>query len=233
VSHPPVLALVPARGGSKGIPGKNVRPLAGKPLLAHTLEQALGARTPMRVVVSTDDDEIAEVAFSCGAEVVRRPDALAGDTASSESALLHALDALEAADGYIPELVVFLQCTSPLRRPGDIDGAVEALRAAGADSLLSVVASHRFLWRIGPEGAAESVNYDWRRRPRRQDRAAEYAENGSIYVFRPAVLRQGGNRLGGRIALYEMDEWSAVDIDSPADFELAGWLMERRAAETP
>ncbi|MCI0395813.1 MAG: acylneuraminate cytidylyltransferase family protein [Chloroflexi bacterium] len=220
-----IWALIPARGGSKGIPRKNIRPLAGKPLLAHTVEQALAASQVSRVIVSTDDEEIGAVAQHYGAEVVWRPAEISGDTATSESALRHALDALAKSEGYEPDLVLFLQCTSPLRRPGDIDQAIQTLVAAGADSLLSVVPSHRFLWRVAEEGQPASLNYDYRHRPRRQDRPPEYVENGSIYLFKPWVLRQGNNRLGGKIALYVMDEWSAIDVDSPADWQLCECLL--------
>ena len=122
-----VIALIPARGGSKGIPRKNLQSLAGKPLIAHTIEHARQARSVGRVVVSTDDAEIAAVSKQYGAEVVWRPAAISGDTASSESALLHALEYLQQTEGYESDLLVFLQCTSPLTLPEDIDGTVQAL----------------------------------------------------------------------------------------------------------
>lgn len=222
-----ILAIIPARGGSKGIPGKNLRPLAGRPLLAHTITQAVGASLVNRVVVSTDDHAIAVVARQYGADLIIRPDAISGDTASSESALLDAIDQLERVEGYLPDLIVFLQCTSPLRRPDDIDLAITAMLDQGADSLLSVVPSHRFLWQKN-DGRAAPINYNYRQRQRRQDRAPEYWENGSIYVLRPWVLRDHQNRLGGTIALYEMPEWSAVDIDTPDDFALCEWLIGRQ-----
>jgi CMP-N,N'-diacetyllegionaminic acid synthase len=221
---PEVLAIIPARGGSKGIPGKNLRPLAGKPLLVHTIEHALAAAQVSRVVVSTDDAEIADVARRAGAEVVDRPAEIAGDDAPSEAALRHVLDVLAARERYAPDLVVFLQCTAPIRRPGDVDGAIRKLVESGADSLLSVVPAHCFLWRE-TDGRAVAVNYDPERRPRRQDRAPEYRENGSIYVFAPRVLRERHNRLGGEIVLYEMDARSAVDIDDPEDLALCEHLL--------
>jgi len=229
---PSVLAIIPARGGSKGLPRKNVRLLAGKPLLAHTITCARAARSVTRVVVSTDDPEIAQVATEYGAEVVTRPAALSGDTATSESALLHALDVLQQREGYAPELVVFLQCTTPLRRPADIDAAVERLRQAGADSLLTLVSTHRFLWRL-EDGEPRPVNYDYRRRPRRQDRAPEYFENGSFYIFRPWVLRQLNNRLGGKITFHPMEERSGVDIDSAEDLALCEMMLAREASAPP
>lgn len=122
-----ILTIIPARGGSKGIPRKNARPLAGKPLIAHTIEHAWQARSVSRVVVSTDYPEIAAVAQRYGAKVVWRPAEISGDTATSESALLHVLNYLRDREGYEPDLVVSLQATSPLRQPDDIQNTIETL----------------------------------------------------------------------------------------------------------
>lgn len=214
-----VLALIPARGGSKGLPGKNIRPLRGTPLVAHSVHQALASRLVSRVFVSTDADEIAAVAREHGAGIIPRPAAISGDAASSEAALLHALDWLRDGEGWVPDLVCFLQCTSPIRAASDIDDAIERLHAEGADSLLSVSPSHRFLWRQGPDGA-EAINYDWRTRPRRQDMAPQFVENGSFYLFRPDGLRATNNRLHGRVAMHPMSELAALEIDSLLDFQL-------------
>lgn len=222
-----VVALIPARGGSKGIPRKNLHLLAGKPLLAHSIEHASQSTMVGRIVVSTDDAEIGAVARQYGAEVIWRPDDLSGDMASSESALLHALDHLRDTEGYAPDLVVFLQATSPLRAPGSLDQAIEQLLTCEADSLVSVVPAHVFLW-SQEDGLAQPLNYDPRNRPRRQDRPAEYIENGSIYVFRPWVLRELNSRLGGKIALFVMEPWSAIDIDTPADVELCEQIIASR-----
>ena len=214
-----VLCIIPARGGSKGIPRKNLQPLAGKPLLAHSILQSLSATQVTRTVVSTDDEEIASVTREYGADVVYRPEAISGDTASSESALQHCLTYLADNESYEPDLVVFLQCTSPLRRSDDIDNAIAKLVADGADSLVSVVPVVVWLWRL-VEGQPTSFNYDHLNRKRRQDRPAEYNENGSIYVFKPWVLMELNNRLGGQVSLYEMDEWSNLDIESWTDLQL-------------
>lgn len=227
-----VLTLILARGGSKGLPGKNIRPLLGLPLIAHSIRQARQAQGVSRVCVSTDDEAIAAVSRAHGAEVIPRPAAISGDTASSESALLHALDHLQAGEAWQPDLVCFLQCTSPIRAGDDIDRAITTLQAESADSLLSVSPSHRFLWRRAADGSAESLNYDWRARPRRQDMAPQFVENGSIYLFRPADFRAGGNRLAGRIALHEMDEDAALEIDSLLDFQLVEAVMAARADRT-
>jgi YrbI family 3-deoxy-D-manno-octulosonate 8-phosphate phosphatase len=220
-----VLAIIPARGGSKGVPRKNVRPFLGKPLLAHSIEHARQAPSVGRVVVSTDDAEIAAVARRYGAEVVERPAEISGDAAASEAALLHVLDHLEAAEGYVPELVVFLQATSPLRRPGAVQAAIDLLRREQADSLLSGSPVHGFLWRQHA-GRLTSVSMDYRNRPRRQDIGEDFIDNGSIYIFKPRVLREHGNRLGGKIVLFPDDPLHIFQIDEPSDLE----LMERLAA---
>lgn len=225
-----IVAIIPARGGSKGIPGKNVHPLAGRPLIVHTIEQARCSELISLTVVSTDDQAIAEVSRQAGAMVIQRPADLSGDTASSESALIYTINTLASEHGIAPELVVFLQCTSPLRRDGDIDKAIRTLHDKHADSLLSVSSSHRFLWEEN-EGVARSINYDFRNRPRRQDMQPQYAENGSIYVFRPQALLASGNRLSGKIALYRMDEDAAVDIDTMIDMKLAEALLLERAGK--
>lgn len=218
-----IVAIIPARGGSKGIPRKNVLPLAGKPLIVHSIEQAEKSSCITLTVVSTNDDEIARVSEEAGAKVIRRPDEICGDTASSESALIHAIKAL-AFEEIIPDLVVFLQCTSPIRRAGDIDLAVATLVNQNADSLLSVSPNHRFLW-TEVDGQAKPINYDFRHRPRRQDMTPQFVENGSIYVFRPEGLLETGNRLFGKVVLYRMGEEAAIDIDSPSDMLMAEILI--------
>jgi N-acylneuraminate cytidylyltransferase len=226
------IAIIPARGGSKGIPRKNVRPLAGKPLLAHSIQQAYASGVVDRVLVSTDDTEIAAASWQHGAEVVWRPAEISGDQASSESALLHALDYFADGDGRDPNLVVFLQATSPLRRADDIRKAVETLQDEQADSLFSACALQGFIWRV-EEGIPQSFNYEHAARPRRQEAPDDVVENGSIYVFKPWVLRQFQNRLGGRIAVYRMDSEHYFQIDEAGDFEiLEAFMGNRRRAST-
>lgn len=222
-----VLAIIPARGGSKRIAGKNTRPLAGRPLVAHTIAHALAASSVDEVVVSTDCDAIAAIATAMGAAVCRRPESLAGDTATSESALLHVLDTRRAQGWDDPELVAFLQCTSPIRAPDDIDRAIAQLRRDELDSLLSACVNTRFCWGLDAAGQPMSLNYDFRHRRREQDLAPQYQENGSIYLFRPWLLRQSGNRLGGRMGVYVMDYWASFQVDEPEDLELIAWIMSR------
>ena len=225
-----VLAVIPARGGSKGIPGKNLIPLAGKPLIAYTVEQARKAASVSRVVVSTDSDDIAAVARAHGAEVVARPAELARDRASSESALKHCLDHLRTRQGYVPDLVVFLQATSPLRRAAQIDEAVATLRREQADSLFSCCQAPGFMWRR-TGGEVTPVNYDPRQRPRRQDAPEDVVENGSIYVFRPWVLAELGCRLGGRISVYPMRTLESWQIDEPDDVEVVEMFLREEFSD--
>ena len=224
--RPHVVAIIPARGGSKRLPRKNLMPVAGRPLVAHSIAHARQSRFVAEVYVSTEDPEIAGVARAYGADVVRRPAELAEDRATSEAALLHVLDERLRGGLPDPDLVVFLQCTSPVRRPDDIDGAVETLLLAGAESLFSACENNRLIWAL-KDGRPYSVNYDYQSRRREQDMEVQYRENGSIYVFRPEVLREHGNRLGGRIAVYEMDYWSSFQIDAAEHAELIEWVMRR------
>lgn len=182
-------------------------------MLQWTIEQARQASSVDAVYVSSDGDEILEFAAAAGATPVRRPPDLSGDHASSESALRHALG--EVGDGV--ETVVFLQATSPLRLPGDIDGAVETLREQGADSVFAASRMRNFMWERNGTDLA-SVNYDFRNRTRRQDHSGEtWVETGSIYVFRPEALLAHDNRLSGKIAMHELQAWQAFEVDEHED----------------
>jgi N-acylneuraminate cytidylyltransferase len=217
------LAIIPARGGSKRVPRKNLYVLEGRPLVVHSIEHALAAQEVDAVCVSTEDAEVAAVAEEAGADVVLRPTELASDSATSESALLHVLDSRSGGD---PELVVFLQATSPVRTGSDIDAAVRRLRDTGADSLFSACRDHGLLW-LDTDDGPQPQNYRPATRLREQDMAPQYRENGSIYVFRPQILRESGTRLGGRIAIHEMDSWSSIQIDTLDDIDLAAWVISR------
>lgn len=219
------VAIIPARGGSKGIPRKNLVDVCGKPLIAWSILQAKNARHVDSVWVTSDDDEILEVADSFGARPIRRPAEFSGDQASSESAWLHALEVIEAHDIAV-DLVVAMQATSPIRESSDLDGGLQALREHGYDSLLSVAEVEDFFtWRLGDEGGAQSVNYDYRNRKRRQQIEKRYLENGSFYIFRPQQLRRENNRLGGHIGLFVMGRYKMFQIDNPEDIELCAAVM--------
>ncbi|QQD77045.1 acylneuraminate cytidylyltransferase family protein [Curtobacterium sp. YC1] len=226
-----VLAVVPARAGSKGIPGKNLRTVAGRSLVRRAVESARLASRIDDVVVTTDGDAIAAEARAAGAIVVRRPTDLAGDEASSESALLHVLDTLAAdGDGTLPEVLVFLQATSPFIDPADLDRAVARVVDDHADTVFAAAPSHAFLWRTASDGSAVAVNHDAAVRPRRQDREPEYRETGAFYVMRTAGFLAHRHRFHGRIELAVVDAAGAIDIDDPADLALADALAPTRYA---
>jgi YrbI family 3-deoxy-D-manno-octulosonate 8-phosphate phosphatase len=212
------VAVIPARGGSKGVPGKNVAPVGGVPLIARAVAAALAAGI-VDVRVSTDDAGIAAAARAAGAGVIDRPAELAGDTATSEAALLHALDVL-AAEGLEPEALAFLQATSPFIEPVPLARAVQRVLDGEADSVLSAFATYAFLWRRDGAGAA-GVNHDASFRPRRQDREPHFQETGAFYVLRTAGFRAAGFRFFGRTTIQEVAADRALEIDDLHELELA------------
>jgi N-acylneuraminate cytidylyltransferase/CMP-N,N'-diacetyllegionaminic acid synthase len=220
-----VLALIPARGGSKGIPQKNIVELAGDPLIAHTIQAGLEARQIDRVIVSSDEDEIRSVARTHGADVpFRRPADLATDDAPTGPVVEHAIEWL-AERGETYESVVVLQPTSPLRTAGDIDGAVQRYNDEQACSVVSVAPDHSYRWRRRPDGA-ERINYA-KQRQRRQDKQPEYVENGAIYIVDVESFMSTGDLQSGVTVLYEMDPKRSVDIDTQFD----RWLVEQIMTE--
>lgn len=230
---PEILALIPARGGSKSLPRKNVLPLGGIPLIGHTIRAAQAASLVTRIAVSTEDSEIAGLARRFGAEVINRPIALAGDEATSESALVHALDHLEAVEGYRPDILCFLQCTSPLTAPEDIDGVLGTMIAANADTALAVTPFHHFLWQHDSQGDAVGVNHDKAVRLRRQDRQKEFLETGAVYAMSAKGFQIARHRFFGKTVLHEMPASRVLEIDYPEDFLLAAERMNTLKKATP
>ncbi len=224
------IAIIPARGGSKGIPRKNVRRLGGKPLIVHTLLHAKQTPGLDRIVVTTDDPEITALSNQVGVEVIQRPGRISGDTATTESALHHVLDHLQDVEHYEPDLVVLLQATSPLREPQDIQNAIDTLQREQADSLFSACRVHGFIWRSTAD-TLSALTYDPTQRCRRQEIAETiWEENGSIYIFKPYVLRTYNNRLGGKIAVYPMDRLDSFQVDEPDDLQLIETILVGKEA---
>jgi len=219
------VAIILARGGSKGIPRKNIVDFCGKPLLAWTVEQCLGASGVDSIWISSDSDEILNAGSTYGARPIRRPPDLSGDTASSESGWLHAIDVIEKETGEV-NAVLAPQVTSPLRESSDIEGGLDIFATGAYDSLFSCsVAEDLYFWQRNNDGMLESVNYDWRNRKRRQDHRSQYIENGSFYIFAPEVLRKFNNRFGEHIGMVEMEFWKTFEIDSPETLRLCAALM--------
>ncbi len=228
-----ILGLIPARGGSKAIPHKNIVPLAGKPLLAYTCEAALASCCLTRVVLNTDDPRIAEVGRACGVEVpFLRPAELAQDDTPILPVIRHTLAWLEEHDGFSVDVVVLLQPTSPLRRAEHIDAAVGLLLEKDADTVVSVVeVPHQFnpvsLMRLDEDGWLRPYQ-EGAMILRRQDKPRLYARNGpAVLVVRRGTL-EGGELYGERTLPYEMDAASSLDIDAPDDLVLAEFWLQRR-----
>ncbi|WP_330338182.1 N-acylneuraminate cytidylyltransferase [Streptomyces sp. NBC_00557] len=230
-----VLAVIPARGGSKGVPAKNLAPVGGVPLVARAVRECRATRLVTDVVVSTDDQAIAAAAREAGAEVVLRPAAIAGDTATSEAAVLHAMDAHEALHGAPVDVVLLVQCTSPFIVREDIDGVAGAVVENGADTAVTVAPFHGFIWR---EADAESeggvgVNHDKSYRPRRQDRPQDFLETGAAYAMDAAGFREHQHRFFGRTELVRTDPARVLEIDDPHDLARARALAPLFDADRP
>jgi CMP-N,N'-diacetyllegionaminic acid synthase len=224
-ASPFVAAIIPARGGSKRVERKNLRPFAGVPLLVHTIRAAQGASHVREVFVSTEDAEIARVAVEFGATVIERPRELATDTAGTEPVLFHAVDWL-TAQGRTPDVVVLLQATSPLRPAKPIDEAIEKV-LAGADSCVSVTRNDEHFWLGRLEGDRFTPNRAVGHRPRTQEIAPMYHENGAIYAVRTTYLQREKLRMGGDLRAVVLEPHEAIDIDTPEQFEFAEFYASR------
>ncbi|MFH0793484.1 MAG: HAD hydrolase family protein [bacterium] len=221
------VALIPARGGSKGIPGKNIKLLAGRPLIYWACKAAEEARSIKAVYVSTNDSKIADVARSFGLSklhVIDRAPETATDSASTESCMLDFAKRVKFAN------VILLQATSPLITSNDLDRAVEVFEKRRCDSVISIVRQKRFIWKQGAKGLIEPANYNPRKRPRRQDHEGFYVENGAIYLTSLKVLLEHGCRVGNRVAYVEMAPDTYFEIDEPDDWRVVEMLLERRLA---
>ncbi len=218
------IALIPLRGGSKSIPDKNIRHIAGKPLCAWVLEAACQSGVFSQVVVSTDSPKIAEVVRRLGlpVDILDRPAEFATDSASTESVMLHAAKELEF------DVLVTIQATSPLVIPEDFKRAQKLFDAGGYDSLLTAVRTRRFFW--NDDGTA--LNYAPQQRPRRQDFSGSLMENGAFYFTKRTALENTGCRLGGRIGIYEMADSTAVEIDEPEDWAVVETALFGRKMST-
>lgn len=220
------IAIILARGGSKGIPNKNIIDFCGKPLIAWTIENCLdgGANS---VWVSSDSDEILSIASKFGANTIKRPNDISGDFATSESAWLHALNYVELLEKIQIDWILAPQVTSPLRESSDIKKAISLANENINDSFFSCsIAEDLFFWQKNEAGKLDSINYDWRNRKRRQDIPSQYIENGSFYLFKPEVLRSTNNRFGSKIGLVEMEFWKMFEIDSFDDLKMCSALMK-------
>ena len=232
MTRAPVLGLVPARGGSKGVPGKNLKPLAGHSLLDYTARAARESGVIDRLVLSTDSADIADAGRRAGLEVpFLRPAMLAADDTPMAPVIQHALAEL-SRQGWSPEIVVLLQPTSPLRRPNHIREAVTLLRDTGADSVVTVVEVPRhlspdYVMRI-EHGRLQPFLPEGKRVTRRQDARPAYARDGTVYAFFRATIEKTGGIYGEDCRPLLIDSRDSLSIDSPADWDEAERLLARR-----
>lgn len=215
-----IVSLVPLRGGSKSIPYKNIKEMAGKPLCFWVLQAATGSKYIDEVWVSTEDKKIKDVVLGLGlgVKVLDRPAELATDTSSTESVMLHFAERTEFG------VLNLIQATSPLTTSEDLDKAIEQFFKEGNDSLLSGVLHKKFFWT--PEG--KPLNYDYTKRPRRQEFSGVVHENGAFYLTVREMLFTNKNRLGGRIGIFLLPEERGIDIDEPADWPVAEKMLKNR-----
>ena len=220
-----VSAIILARAGSKGVPGKNIIDFCGKPLLAWTIEQCINTQDVDDVWVSSDSEKILAVGCRYGAKPLLRPGNISGDQSTSESGWLHALDQIENKASSV-DLVVAPQVTSPIRQSSDISNALAEMRRRNLDSLLTVSEiADFFIWTHSGKGKPESVTYDYLNRKPRQLIENRFLENGSFYIFSPKILRENKNRLGGEIGFKIMDKHKMFEIDDLDDLRLCEIIM--------
>ena len=231
---PDLLFLIPARGGSKGIPKKNIADVGGRPLIAWSIEAGLGAHHRGRIIVSTDSAEIADVARGCSAEVpFLRPAEFSNDDATSLDMALHSLTWLEKNENYRPAYLVLLQPTSPLREPGDIDAAIEIAMVKDADAVVSVspASSHPYWTKtLGSDGQLQDFMRPPKPSMRRQELPEVFALNGAIFLIRPEVLAAKRTWYPEGTYGYVMPPERALDIDTPWDLRLADLVMRDRTS---
>lgn len=220
-----VLAIIPARGNSKGIPLKNLKKLNGKPLIYHAIHSCQASKNINRIIVSTDNAKISEYTTSLGVETIPRPKKISGDFAEVEAAMMHILKKLEKQK-YFPDIVTLIQSTSPLRTSFDIDDAFIKFYNGNYDSIFSGYISKHFLWKI-KNSKIIPFNYSPNKRPIRQEMKSDLIiENGAIYITKYSKIKKSKCRISGKTGVYLMPEELSIDINNFVDFATAEQIMK-------
>ena len=217
-----IIAIIPARGGSKGIPNKNIIDFLGKPLIAHTIEYVKQSTLVSEIYVSTDNKRISDISKQLNVQIIDRPKSISGDNATTESTIEHALQVIPKV-----EIIILLQATSPLRPKNSLDTAIKSFLDNKYDSLLSISPNHDFIWKINGNECVPQYNID--KRVRRQDILKSnklYRENGSIYICSKKFFLKSKNRLGGKIGYIIFDDIYGYEIDEHKDLNLLQKLSE-------
>ena len=215
------IAIIPARGGSKGIPRKNLKYILGMPMIAYSIKAAQQSQQISSVYVSTDDREIAEVAERFGAQIIMRPAELSDDKASSESALIHAIEHIKKHEKFVPDILVFLQCTSPLTTAEDIDGTIKELLINDADTSFAAIPYHYYLWKYLENGTITGINHDKSVRLPRQQHEDQFLETGAIYVMKTNGFLKHKHRFFGKTVIHVMPNERVLEIDELSDLDVA------------
>lgn len=210
-----VISIILARGGSKGIPNKNILDFAGVPLVGWSIIQSLSSALIDDVYLSSDSDQILEIGKRFNANCIKRPFEFATDSARSEEAVKHALDQINEEI----EIVIMLEPTAPLRKIDDLDNSIRYFREKKLDSCFSGATLQDFLiWKKNSEGKLIGVNHDYKKQGPRQEREPDFVENGAIYMFKPNILIDCDNRFGGEIGIFPNEFWQSFEIDEPDDW---------------
>ncbi len=226
-----VLAIVPARGGSKGIPNKNIKDLAGHPLIYYSVKAGQESKYVTRTILSTEDERVKKVAVEeCDCEVIDRPKELAQDETKTIPVLIQVCDELKVREKYEPDVVVLLQPTTPLRDAKQLDEAFELFLNNDCDSVFAAknIGTTHSMWRKYPDTKTFECLFDYRQRPRRQEEHLHYPlykETGSIYIIKTEIMREVYDFIGYKPLIYESD---SIDIDTPEDFDEIAKIMETK-----
>ena len=220
-----VLSIIPARGGSKGIPLKNLIKIKNKPLLHYTVKASLKSKFVNRTIVSTDSSKIAKVALSLGSEVIIRPKKLANDTIGLEPTINHVLEYLKNTENYVPDIILILQNTSPLRNSTHIDEALILLKNKKYDSILSGFSYYTFLWKKQKDSTIKPVTYNPNKRPNHQKMDEQLYENGAFFITTLSAFKKSNCRISGKIGFYKMPIELSYNIDTVEDLNNVKRMM--------
>lgn len=220
-----ILSVIPARGGSKGIPMKNIVKINGKSLLHYSINSSLNSKYITKTIVTTDNQKIANEAKRLNADVVIRPKKLSTDKSQIEPAIEHVLKTLKKKN-FVPDIIILLQNTSPLRNNKHVDEAIEIFLKKKYDSIISVYPAHEFLWRVKNDRIVP-ISYDPKKRPNRQQIKKEFLENGSIYITKFSAFIKSKCRVSGKIGIYEMTKEDSLQIDSKEDLKIISSILKK------
>jgi CMP-N,N'-diacetyllegionaminic acid synthase len=224
-----IVAIILARGGSKGIPKKNIINFCGKPLISWSINQAKNSKYISSIWVSSDNDEILKIAENENVGIIKRPKKISTDKSSSEIGWIHAINEIEKNEKI--DLVIGLQATSPIRESNDLDKAIKKFKKKNADSMFSCSKLDDFFLWEKKKIRYSSLNYNYKNRKRRQEVKEQYLENGSFYIFKPEIIKQIKNRLGGKIEIIELEFWKSFEIDSVKSLKFCEILMKNYLIE--